>query len=117
MMTFAYFPGCENYEVNHIDGNKKNNTIMNLEWCTSSENTIHAINNGLKTVFGNKCNVYLTNDQIEQILYLYTEKNINNPLEIAYKLGLDLDDKIYILINNICHGHARIGSIKDINNK
>jgi hypothetical protein len=34
-------------QVNHIDGNKLNNKISNLEWCTVSENQIHAYKIGL----------------------------------------------------------------------
>jgi len=32
------------FETNHIDGNKDNNTIENLEWYTTRENIQHAIN-------------------------------------------------------------------------
>lgn len=40
---------AENLVVNHKDGDKKNNNAENLEWVTTSENQIHALNNGLRT--------------------------------------------------------------------
>ena len=48
LIAEAFIPNEENKRcVNHINGNKKDNSIQNLEWCTHKENTIHAVKNGL----------------------------------------------------------------------
>lgn len=36
-------PPFKNAQVNHIDGNKQNNQLSNLEWCTAKENTQHSL--------------------------------------------------------------------------
>lgn len=49
LVAIAYIPNPENKrEVNHIDGNKLNNCVENLEWVTSSENKYHAFRTGLQ---------------------------------------------------------------------
>lgn len=48
MVAQAFISNPNNYnEINHIDGNKENNKIDNLQWCNRTQNVRHAINTGI----------------------------------------------------------------------
>lgn len=47
LIAQTFIPNLENKpHINHIDNNGENNSIENLEWCTHSENMIHAQKQG-----------------------------------------------------------------------
>lgn len=68
LVAFHFIPNSENKKtVNHIDGNKSNNAMFNLEWNTPSENSIHAVKLGLSKCGENCTYSKLTNKKVLEI--------------------------------------------------
>lgn len=71
--------------VNHIDGNKNNNHVNNLEWSTYSENNQHAYDTKLKLCGEDFYNAKLTIDKVVEIKALGKYTTYQN---IADKYGV-----------------------------
>lgn len=66
-------------QINHIDGNKLNFNLSNLEWCTARENNLHARNTGLHNSNGDK----KVNQYDENNVFMKTFKSISEASRIT----------------------------------
>lgn len=74
-----YFEGAV---INHIDGNKLNNRLDNLEWCTHSQNMKHAVENNL-TAKGEKIGKSKLNNKIVRIIRISHKNKYFEQKELA----------------------------------
>lgn len=86
--TFVGPKPSDDYQVDHIDGDKTNNNVNNLEWVTPSENISRAFKNGLKEAIKGS----------DHPVSVYTENQIHNACKLL-ESGLtipEVADKVNI---------------------
>ena len=90
LVAKAFIPRTKNRDiVNHIDGNRTNNRIENLEWVTPKENVIHSFKFGSRKICKQvPKKTILTDFQVNQIgklRELYTVNQIAKLFNIEYQ--------------------------------
>lgn len=100
LIAEAFIPNPDNKpEVNHIDTNKQNNSINNLEWVTSKENKTHAYLNDLYPIGENHGNAVLKESIVITICEMLQEGVRNK--DISEKLGVHKDVISHIKLGDV----------------
>ena len=89
LVCMAFFGKPKNgFQINHIDGNKENNILSNLEYCTQSENQLHRFRILKKGRGSSHGQSKLTEKQVLKIRKLYKDTNISQEaLAIKYNIS------------------------------
>ena len=78
LVAITFLPNPEDKPcVNHKNGIKTDNNLSNLEWCTYSENTVHAFDSGLIRARGEDNSAStLSQSQVEHVCQLLQDTNL-----------------------------------------
>lgn len=95
LVMSTFFPIGGKMDVNHMDGDKANNSVRNLAWTTKSENTRHAHSSGL---FSSRNK--LTIEQVKEI-----RASSNTARELAAKYDVN-SSVIYKIRSGYLYGYV-----------
>ena len=84
-------------EVNHMDGNKLNNHLINLEWVTGRDNILHAYDIGLRSNKGERNpHAKLSNTDVLEILQKLDKGGTHRDIALDYGVSKGCISKINV---------------------